>query len=129
MRLYQLLNSCGVLVEQGSGPLPNSAANSLPTPGNSAAGRYAQIVAKLLTCIRFSTSRGRFSGLKWIFSLLSGKSGGPVGWLGALLLGIVISGAACAQSVLTYHGSSDRSGNFIVPALTWERARPVLLDP
>jgi hypothetical protein len=67
--------------------------------------------------------------LKCIFSLLSGKSGGPVGWLGALLLGIAISGAAQGQSVTTYHGSPDRSGNFIIPALTWERARSVHLDP
>ena len=29
----------------------------------------------------------------------------------------------------TYHGSPDRSGNFIIPALTWERARSVHLDP
>jgi hypothetical protein len=33
------------------------------------------------------------------------------------------------QSVLTYHGSPDRSGNFVVPELTWERARSVHLDP
>jgi len=32
------------------------------------------------------------------------------------------------DSVLTYHGSPDRSGNFIVPGLTWERARSVYLD-
>jgi hypothetical protein len=31
--------------------------------------------------------------------------------------------------VLTYHGGPDRSGNFIVPALSWERARSVHLDP
>jgi hypothetical protein len=31
--------------------------------------------------------------------------------------------------VLTYHGSSDRRGNFIVPSLTWERARSLHLDP
>src|SRR5438132_13649085 len=128
MRLRQLLDGHDVLVEQGSGPLPNSAANSLPTARNSAAGRHTQIVAKSLIYIRLSPSRGRFSGLKRIFSLLSGKSGSSVGWLGALLLGVVISGAASAQSVLTYHGSPDRSGNFIVPALNWERARSVHLD-
>jgi hypothetical protein len=54
-------------------------------------------------------------------SLLSGK--------GILLLGIAICGAAHAQSVTTYHGSPDRSANFIVPALSWERARSVHLDP
>ncbi|MBV8745248.1 MAG: PQQ-binding-like beta-propeller repeat protein, partial [Xanthobacteraceae bacterium] len=32
------------------------------------------------------------------------------------------------QSVLTYHGAPDRSGRFIVPGLTWERARSVRLD-
>jgi hypothetical protein len=31
--------------------------------------------------------------------------------------------------VLTYHGNPDRSGNFVVPALTWERARNIHLDP
>ena len=36
---------------------------------------------------------------------------------------------AHAQSVLTYHRSPDRSGNYVVPALTWERARNVHLDP
>jgi hypothetical protein len=49
--------------------------------------------------------------------------------LGALLLGIGMSAAAHGQSLLTYHGSPDRSGNFVVPALTWERARSVHLDP
>jgi hypothetical protein len=52
-----------------------------------------------------------------------------IGRLGGLLLGMAISGTAYAQSVLTYHGSADRSGNFIVPALTWERARNIHLDP
>ncbi|HEY1433251.1 MAG TPA: hypothetical protein VGF39_16720, partial [Stellaceae bacterium] len=49
--------------------------------------------------------------------------------LGALLLGIGMSAAAHGQSVLTYHASPDRSGNFVVPGLTWERARSVHLDP
>src|SRR5260370_3664458 len=31
-------------------------------------------------------------------------------------------------SVLTYHNHPDRSGNFIVPGLTWERARSLRLD-
>jgi outer membrane protein assembly factor BamB len=31
-------------------------------------------------------------------------------------------------SVLTYHGAPDRSGNFIVPGLTWANARSVHLD-
>src|SRR5579864_8325102 len=37
-------------------------------------------------------------------------------------------GMADERSVLTYHGHPDRSGNFIVPALTWERARTLRLD-
>ena len=49
--------------------------------------------------------------------------------LGALFTVIAISGTAYAQSVLTYHGNADRSGNFVVPALTWERARNIHLDP
>ncbi len=32
------------------------------------------------------------------------------------------------QYVLSYHGHPDRSGNFVVPALTWERARSLRLD-
>jgi len=48
--------------------------------------------------------------------------------LSGLLLSIAISGAAHGQSVLTYHGSADRSGNFIVPTLTWERARNTHLE-
>jgi hypothetical protein len=31
--------------------------------------------------------------------------------------------------VLGYHGSADRAGNFVVPSLTWERARNIHLDP
>ena len=49
--------------------------------------------------------------------------------LGALLLAIAVSGTAHGQSVLTYHGGPDRSGNFTMPALTWERARNIHLDP
>jgi hypothetical protein len=32
------------------------------------------------------------------------------------------------QSVLTYHGDARRSGNFIIPALTWDKARSLQLD-
>ena len=49
--------------------------------------------------------------------------------LGMLILGMSITGTAHGQSVLTYHGNADRSGNFVVPALTWERARTIHLDP
>ena len=37
--------------------------------------------------------------------------------------------AAGGNSVLTYHGSPERSGNFVVPDLTWQRARSIRLDP
>jgi len=36
--------------------------------------------------------------------------------------------AAREQSILTYHGDASRSGNFVVPALTWDKARSVHLD-
>jgi hypothetical protein len=50
-------------------------------------------------------------------------------WLSALLLALAIGGQCHAQSVLGYHGSPDRGGNFIIPALNWERARSVHLEP
>ena len=48
----------------------------------------------------------------------------------ALLSLVIFVYSAVAQdnSVLTYHGDAGRSGNFIVPALTWEKARSVNLD-
>src|SRR6185437_78630 len=45
----------------------------------------------------------------------------------ALLLAAVHDGAA--QTVATYHGRADRSGNFVVPGLTWQRAGTLRLDP
>ncbi len=36
--------------------------------------------------------------------------------------------AAQQQSVLTYHGDAARSGNFVVPALSWQNAGSVQLD-
>ena len=33
-----------------------------------------------------------------------------------------------AQTVLSYHGHPDRNGNFIVPSLTWDKARRLHLD-
>ncbi len=51
-----------------------------------------------------------------------------LGWLTALLPALAIAGHCHAQSVLVYHGSPDRSGNFIIPALNWERARSLHLD-
>jgi len=52
-----------------------------------------------------------------------------IGWLTALLPALTIAGHCHAQSVLGYHGSPDRSGNFIIPALTWDRTRSLHLDP
>ena len=37
-------------------------------------------------------------------------------------------GPSVAQSVLSYHGSQDRSGNFAVPQLTWDNAQNMHLD-
>jgi outer membrane protein assembly factor BamB len=36
---------------------------------------------------------------------------------------------AQGQGVLTYHGDAARSGNYIVPGLTWDKARNLRLDP
>jgi hypothetical protein len=53
----------------------------------------------------------------------------------ALLFVVAIAAAdlpCCAAgadySVLTYHAHEDRSGNFVVPKLTWDRARSIHLD-
>jgi hypothetical protein len=45
---------------------------------------------------------------------------------GVVLAAVALAFAAApalAQSVLTYHGDPARSGNFTIPAFTWERAR------
>jgi len=48
---------------------------------------------------------------------------------GALALSLAVSGAAYADSsVLTYHGALDRAGRYVVPGLTYERARGLHLD-
>ena len=48
---------------------------------------------------------------------------------GALAATLAASGAAHADSsVLTYHGALDRSGRYVVPGLTYERARGLHLD-
>jgi hypothetical protein len=49
--------------------------------------------------------------------------------LGLLLLAVAGSALARGQSVLQYHGGPGRGGNFVVPSLTWERARGIHLDP
>jgi hypothetical protein len=43
--------------------------------------------------------------------------------------GGIRSQAQDQDNVLAYHGGADRSGNFTVPGLTWERARSLHLDP
>jgi hypothetical protein len=49
-------------------------------------------------------------------------------WFCALLLAVPAASAAHAQSVLTYHGDPARSGNYVVPGLSWVRARGLRLD-
>lgn len=51
------------------------------------------------------------------------------------LLVLIIAAAASLQtavaqpkSILTYHGDAGRSGHFVTPALTWDKARSVRLD-
>jgi outer membrane protein assembly factor BamB len=39
-----------------------------------------------------------------------------------------LGAAAADSSILTYHGSAARTGNIVVPALTWEKARAVHVD-
>ena len=46
-----------------------------------------------------------------------------------LLLVLAAAAPSSAQLVTTYHGSFERTGNSVVPQLTWERARQVHLDP
>jgi len=47
----------------------------------------------------------------------------------ALAVALVFSASTEAkQSVLTYHGSLDRAGRYVVPGLTYERARGLHLD-
>ena len=60
-------------------------------------------------------------------------------WTNLLLVAvatIAVSPSALAQlqrdsaqdNILTYHGSADRSGNFVVPGLTWQRAKSLHAD-
>ncbi len=50
--------------------------------------------------------------------------------LAAVLAGVLPSqrGLAQQQDVLTYHGDAGRSGNFVVPALSFDKARGLHLD-
>jgi hypothetical protein len=48
------------------------------------------------------------------------------------LIAVALFYAASAhadQSVLTYHGALDRAGRYVVPGLTYDRARGLRLDP
>lgn len=45
-----------------------------------------------------------------------------------IIAGLCSQAEAQIQSVLTYHGDPARSGNFVVPALTWQSAASVQLD-
>ena len=49
---------------------------------------------------------------------------------GALAVTLAASSAAHGDSsILTYHGSLDRAGHYVMPGLTYERARGLRLDP
>ena len=47
-------------LEQGSNLLPNSAAIPLPTPPDSAAGRHAKSIIKLVSYNKFLGSQGHY---------------------------------------------------------------------
>ena len=52
-------------------------------------------------------------------------------WRGLMLLAVAapgVSGAAAADSVVTYHGALNRSGLYEAPGLTWAKAATVRLD-
>ena len=52
-------------------------------------------------------------------------------WRGLMLLAVAapgVSGAAAADSVVTYHGALNRSGLYEAPGLTWAKAATVQLD-
>ena len=52
-----------------------------------------------------------------------------VAWLAVALPLLAMIGACRAQSVLAYHNDPARTGNFILPSLTWERAPSLHIDP
>src|SRR5580698_200238 len=49
--------------------------------------------------------------------------------IAALLIGIAAAAGPEAQSLLTYHGDMSRSGYYVMPGLTWERAHGMHPDP
>ena len=48
--------------------------------------------------------------------------------VGMIAANLPCCAAAANDSLRTYHAHADRSGNFIVPKLTWDRARSIRLD-
>src|SRR5207237_10609982 len=56
-----------------------------------------------------------------------GRSKGRLS-LAFALASLALVSSAAAQSVLTYHGRSDRHGNYTMPSLSWEAARSLRLD-
>ena len=48
---------------------------------------------------------------------------------GAFAVAVSAASAQADQSVPTYHGALDRAGRYVVPGLTYERARGLHLDP
>jgi hypothetical protein len=65
----------------------------------------------------------RDKGKRMDFSIGKAICGGAV-----LLLAAQFAGTSHAQSVLTYHGDPERTGSYIVPALTWARGSGIHLD-
>ena len=50
--------------------------------------------------------------------------------IAVVLLAVTLPASAVAQDqgVLTYHNDAGRSGHFVVPGLTWDKARALRLD-
>src|ERR1700746_952007 len=92
-----------------------------------------EFAGKHLICLAFARQTPVIRAKSAEFPVRRAKpmrlNGRLVMWLGAALTALAIAGNCYGQSVLTSHGSTDRSGNFIVPSLTWERARNIRLDP
>lgn len=62
---------------------------------------------------------------RWLRARIRGPLGVAIAAAFACVLAPADTGAA---DVLTYHGSIDRSGHYIVPALSWQRGRALRLD-
>ena len=71
------------------------------------------------TLVEYAMDMGNIFSMRAVASLM------------ALMFALALSppiGAAEDSSILTYHGDNSRSGNFVVPALSWDKARSVRLD-